>query len=240
MFLQIHPSIWVLQKSFSVLGQDVGSRMTIIKLKNGDLWLHSPVQMSEQEHQNLAQLGPVKYVVSPNLMHYIFLQSCLMKHPEALVYGVSGLEQKLPGLSYTHLDSGTTHPWSDEIDFLNIEGMPSVMEAVFLHIGSRTLVLTDLALHIHKVSGPIGGLLARVNQSYKTFGPSRVCKLYIQDHVKLRNSVDEMLRWDFDRVIVSHGEIVQTEGKEKLQGAYNWLSNRIPMTDRVLHRFFGR
>jgi len=39
----------------------------------------------------------------------------------------------------------------------------------------------------------------------------------------VRGSIDRILSWDFDRVTVTHGEMVETEGREELRAAFAWL-----------------
>jgi hypothetical protein len=36
-------------------------------------------------------------------------------------------------------------------------------------------------------------------------------------------ALDEILAWNFDRIIVGHGEIVETGGREALARGYAWL-----------------
>jgi hypothetical protein len=36
-------------------------------------------------------------------------------------------------------------------------------------------------------------------------------------------SLDRILSWDFDRVIVGHGELLETGGRSAFRDAYAWL-----------------
>lgn len=223
MFEQIQQNVWVVQKPFTLYRQNIGSRMTIVRLRDGQLWLHSPVKLSSEEHLALTNLGPIAHLVAPNLMHHLALPEYVQTYPEAQVYGPRGFEGKRPDIAFKALHKTPTVCWRGEIEFLEVEGSPDLNELVFLHLESRTLIVADLALHLHHFSGPIGALLARANQSYKTFGPSRICKMYIKDERKLAGSIQKLLQWDFDRVILSHGEILERGGREKIRSAYSWL-----------------
>jgi hypothetical protein len=39
----------------------------------------------------------------------------------------------------------------------------------------------------------------------------------------MRHSIDQILSWDFDRIVVGHGEVVESGGHKKLEEAYNFL-----------------
>jgi hypothetical protein len=45
----------------------------------------------------------------------------------------------------------------------------------------------------------------------------------ISDHVAARASVEQILQWDFDRVIVSHGDVLESGGRERVRGAFAYL-----------------
>jgi glyoxylase-like metal-dependent hydrolase (beta-lactamase superfamily II) len=45
----------------------------------------------------------------------------------------------------------------------------------------------------------------------------------MSDHDAARASLERILEWDFDRVIIGHGDIVETDGREKLEQAFAWM-----------------
>ena len=49
------------------------TRMTVIKLANGQLWCHSPIQPNQALFDQLDALGPVAHLVSPNKIHYAYI-----------------------------------------------------------------------------------------------------------------------------------------------------------------------
>ena len=225
LFQQLTPSIWTVQKPFEILRQDIGARMTVIKLRNGDLWLHSVVKLQDSEHRALAALGPVTHIVAPNLMHHLSLADFVRRYPLARFYGARNLERKRRHIPFSETLSSTPPPsWRGQIEVLELEGIPSVNEVVFFHPESRTLVLADLAFNLQKFKGVLGIVIAKYNRCYKTFGPTRLLRSMIQDKAKFAASIRQLMLWDFDRVIVSHGEIVEKDGKQLMQRAYAWLT----------------
>ena len=51
------------------------TRMTVVRLPSGDLWLHSPIAWSERLARSIANLGPVRRLIAPNAFHYRILAS---------------------------------------------------------------------------------------------------------------------------------------------------------------------
>ena len=41
----------------------------------------------------------------------------------------------------------------------------------------------------------------------------------VKDKAAFQRSVEALTKWDYDRIIVGHGEIVETDGKRQLTGA---------------------
>jgi len=97
-------------------------------------------------------------------------------------------------------------------------------ELVFFHAASRTLVLTDLAFNVRSADSFVTRLFMRVNGALGTFGPSRLAKrVFLGDLAEVRIGIDRILAWDFDRVVVSHGEVLESGGREALRTGYAWL-----------------
>ena len=63
----------------------------------------------------------------------------------------------------------------------------------------------------------------RLVGAHSYFGPSRLARSMIKDRAALRASVDRILAWDFDRVVVTHGDLVETGGREALRASFAFL-----------------
>jgi len=96
-------------------------------------------------------------------------------------------------------------------------------EVVLFHRPSRTLVLTDLCFNIHGSSSQVARLFFRVNGIWQRFGPSRMIRhLAVSDRAALRRSLEHVLRWEFDRILPGHGEVIERAGPAALRAA--WLN----------------
>ncbi|GGA40615.1 DUF4336 domain-containing protein [Okeania sp. KiyG1] len=72
MLRKIDCNIWVAEQPLRFLGLDVGTRMTVISLKNGELAVISPIKVDKKIIEQLKEIGNVKHIIAPNLFHHLF------------------------------------------------------------------------------------------------------------------------------------------------------------------------
>ena len=67
--------------------------MAIVKLRDGSLWVHSPVSLDEETRRAVDALGPVKHVVSPNYEHVKYAKEWKVAYPNCTLYGCPLLKE---------------------------------------------------------------------------------------------------------------------------------------------------
>lgn len=218
------PDLWVAERPLKLVVGDIGARMTVVRLHDGSLFLHSPVQLDTETRSALDTLGPVRAVVAPSKVHHFFVGDYVSGYPDATVHGAPGLAAKRPALRFDHvLDDEASAAWRDDIEQHVFRGAPSLNEVVFLHRPTRTLVLTDLAFNVPAGRTSGARVFYWVVGAAGRFGPHRMVRAFIRDRRAARESVDRLLRWDFDRVIVSHGDVLETGGRDRLAEGFAFL-----------------
>lgn len=217
-------NLWTVTCPVKILGLTMASRMSIIRLGDGTLWLHSPVRLDPRLQAALIELGPPCHLVAPNRYHHLFLPAYKRAFPESLSYAAPGLPEKRRDFDFDQiLGAEAPAAWRGEIDQIAVAGIPTLNEVVFFHRASRTLILTDLAFNVGPDS-PFGlRLWARLNLAYGRLQPSALVKTLFRDKAAARSSIDDILRLDFEQVIVAHGEIARHQARANLAAAYRWL-----------------
>ncbi len=122
------------------------TRMTVIRLAAGDLFLHSPTALTLSLRAELEHEGRVRFIVGPNRILYWWLPGWKAAFPQAEVYLVPRIEEQARGRIAFHsfpLDKVSGYPWDAEIATLRIVGS-FMTEIEFFHRLSRTLILSDL------------------------------------------------------------------------------------------------
>jgi hypothetical protein len=224
MLLPLAPDLWEFDAPMSVIGMALGHRMTVAKLPDGSLWLHSPAAYSPELAAELEKLGPVAHIVAPNAMHDTFLEGWFAAYPQARFHGAKGFSKFRPDLKFADT-LGDTPPaaWSSIFAQLVLRGMPRLNEVVFLHRASRTLIVTDLVFNLGAEMPFLSRVLLKINGCYDCLAVSRLLRTTIKDSVALRASLDQVLAWDFDRVVVSHGRNLEPGAKEALRLALAFI-----------------
>ena len=221
---QLGPEIWIAERPQRFYGLEVGTRMTVIRLGGARLLLHSPVALDPELRRELDSLGRVCFVVAPNRVHHLYAGQVAEAYPEARLWVAPGLERKRPDLRFVAvLGDEAPAEWRGELEQVFFRGRPYENEVVFFHRASRTLILCDLAFNFGPSAAAPTRLLMRLLRSYGRFGPSKLDPLLIRDRRAARESLERILDWDFDRVVVAHGDVLESGGREALRQGYSWL-----------------
>ncbi len=77
--------VWLCEGgNVSFYGFACSTRMVVVRLSDGGMWIWSPIDLNEALAKEVASLGPVAHLVSPNKIHHLFLQQWKEKFPDAL------------------------------------------------------------------------------------------------------------------------------------------------------------
>jgi hypothetical protein len=186
-------------------------RMTVVRLPDGGLWLHSPIALDETLAAAVDALGPVRHVVAPNLFHHLHLRSARERWPQARLWGAPGLAAKRPRLRFdATLGTDATEAWGGALEAQFLAGTPRFNETVFLHRASATLICTDLVFNMRTWRGAMTGLVLRVLGTRGRLAASRLLPLLVNDRAAARAAVAEVGRWPFRRILMAHGEVYES------------------------------
>jgi hypothetical protein len=212
------PDLWIATRSFTNELGVVTSRMTVIRLKDGSILVHSPVPIEPDLRSEVENLGQVTALIAPNLFHHQFLSEWRSAFPEAKAFCTPGLAAKRNDFKFDGVLEDVSPPeWRGQVDQLLIKGIPDYGDMVFFHRASRTLVVSDLVFNYSSAqaaSDPGGA---------DGLGPHSRIRSAIGDPNALRDSIENVLRWPFDRVIVSHGQIVESDGHARFRKGFAFL-----------------
>jgi len=221
--------LWVFDRSLRAGPIPVGTRMTVIRLADGGLFLHSPVELDARTRNALDRLGPVRHVVAPNRVHHLFVAAYRDGYPDAKLWAAPGLAEKRRDLRFDGvLGDAAPAEWAGQVDQHLFAGIPMLNEVVFFHPPTRTLLLTDLAFNVVDPQGLAANLWQWISGTRGRFATARYLRWMVRDRDAARASRDRLLAWDFDRVTLTHGAVVQTRGARLVRRGFAWLD---PATD---------
>ena len=223
MLRPLSEDLFVLDVPFSVGAMALGGRMTVIRLPEGGLWLHSPVKLDAEKKSAVDALGPVRFLVAPNTMHHLSLGDWAAAYPEAKVLAPAGLRAKRPDLRIdVELSDVMDVGQSPTIELLLAHGIPKLEEFACFHRPSRTLLLTDLAFNIHETPSWLTRTYLKLCGAYGKLAATWLLKSMVKDKAALRAWRERVLGWDFERVVPCHGQVLEKGGKEAMRDAFAW------------------
>lgn len=206
-------------------------RMTVVRLTSGELWLHSPVRFSDELAARLAELGPVRHLVAPNVGHWTLIGDWQRHFPEAVTWAAPKLSQRRQvRKSEVRFDrelADDSTPWPEDIDLLVVPGAGGFREVAFLHRASRTLILTDLVQSLESDRVPMRTrLFARATG---TLYPRATAPVYLRASLRLggqstKQALSRLIEWQPERVIFAHGRWVERDGAKMLKKAFGTLA----------------
>jgi hypothetical protein len=204
------------------LGMQVGRRMAVVRLPGGELLLHSVAPLTAELREALDGLGAVRYVVPASSLHgHLYMEQYAEAYPQAELFAAPGLEGRREDLSFAgELGDEPDSRWAGEVDQAYLRGHRFLTEVLLLHRASRTLLVGDAVWNVGPWFGPGARLWAGWRPGAR---PTPVFKRGINDREAAAQSVRRVLEWDFDRIAVGHGAMVQSGGREAFRAAYEWL-----------------
>ena len=216
---QIAPNVHVAEAQQRFMGIEVGARMTVLELEGG-LLIHSPIAIDPKE---VAKLGEPRWVIAPNLLHHLYIGPWIEAGVEA--WAPTGLPEKREDLSFDGvLKPGDASPFGHEVEVLPMTSFAMTNEIALLHRPSKTLLVTDL-LYNFPASAPWTTRAAmRCLCGYPGCTTSLIERFGMK-HAIAREEIKALADWDFDRIIMAHGDVLETGGKDALREGFRWLGD---------------
>ncbi len=218
-------SIWLCRYQVHYIGTKLDARMTVIRLAAGGVLIHSPCEIDAQARQAILAIGPVASIIAPGTFHYLYVQSAQAAFPEAKTFICPGVERKLRGLRYDAvLDDTAPSQWRGQLEQVLVRGSRWMREVAFYHGGSRTLILVDLLENITD-STPTANWQLRfwwkfVFHMWNKPKPAPEYQSGWRNKRAARASLRRILSWDFQRVILAHGDLIDSRARAVVAEAW--------------------
>ncbi|HEX4205509.1 MAG TPA: DUF4336 domain-containing protein [Ktedonobacteraceae bacterium] len=223
------PNVWIIDgptvRDFGVL---FTTRMTVVKLTDGSVWIESPVSVPFETLKRISEWGQVRYLVAATPRHVWRLAAWHTLFPDAQLWVPRPTPFTLQKghLPLTGLLKDTPpSDWSRDFDQLAFQGNPLIEEVLFFHKTSRTVILGDL-IQVHpKVQGkPLRNALFQLEGVASPLGGVGLdFRLSFTNRKLAQRSLDKLLSWDFDKLIIAHGACIEKDAKSFIERAFHWL-----------------
>ncbi len=205
------------------------TRMTVVKLANGDLFLHSPIAFDAALAEHLQSMGIVRHLVSPNRGHYVHIGEWSRVFPHAIIWASPGVRERTPSVGIEvrfERDLGPDAPaeWRDEMNQTIIPGAV-LDEVVFFHRSSKTLIVADTIMNfeLERLKQPLW-LIAKLNRTtYPLGGMSLDMRIaFWPKKRRVRGAIEKVMAWQPERIVLSHGRCFDSDASAVIRRAYGW------------------
>lgn len=220
--------IWIADGAqVSTAGFRYGTRMAIILLNDGGLFVWSPVGLSDALRTEVDALGVVRHLVPPNSLHHLFVGEWLKAYPDAKVYAPPGLRKKRPDLAFAgDLADEAALGWTGEIEQVVVPGNLITTEVVFFHRKSGTVLFTDLVQQFPAdwFSG-WRRLVARLDFMLEAEpAVPRKFRIAFVNRGAALGAVRRIAAWPSRQVLMAHAPPVMADGQAFIGRAFRWLT----------------
>ncbi|MCI4677725.1 DUF4336 domain-containing protein [Rhodoblastus acidophilus] len=202
------------------------TRMVAIRLADGRLFVWSPIELTTALKAQVESLGPVACLVSPNLLHHLYLGEWKAAFPAARLFASPGLKGRRKVLAFdAELGDAPDPLWAADIDQVFLRGSFVMTEAVFFHRASKTAIFADLIENF-----PPGwfkrwrGFVARLDGIVApNFGAPREWRASFLRRRLARESLRRILDWPIEKVVIAHGDCAEKDGAAFVRRGFSWL-----------------
>ncbi len=229
--------VWIVDDApLHFAGLPLPIRMTVVRMPNGELLLHSPTRFSPGLAAELDELGPVRHLLAPSVAHWMFLRDWQAAYPSAVTWAVPGLRDRAQVREAgVRIDAevGAEAPaeWQGAIDLVMIRSTGFV-EVDLFHKPSRTLLVTDLVLNLEPERlPPVARMLGR---TLGVCAPHGRAPLYLRLLLSLNRrrvaaAANRLVALRPERVIISHGRWFDRDATSRLRASLDWLLGPPPV-----------
>ncbi len=224
-------------------GVRLQTRMAVVRLRGERLLVYSPIPLRDTPRDELARLGAVRFVVSPNKIHNQTLDEWRRAHPDAELLAPPGLAERRPELRFDgELGPQPDPRWAEELDQVLTGGNVFFSEALLFQRQSGTLLVGDFVENLDRHSaGPFARALARAFGVRQHPMASPEFRFYTHDAEAARAALERARAWPIERIFLCHGALIETEAAAvfdavcedllaaaaRRRGASRWLLRRL-------------
>ncbi len=210
----------------SFAGFPYPTRMAVARLSDGSVWVWSPIALTPELADEVQSIGAVRYIVSPNKLHHLFLQQWAERWPDARLYAPPGLARRKSALHFhAELGDEPDPAWQADIDQAVFRGSFAMDEVAFFHRASRTAIIGDLIQRFSEesLSGWKKALMRFSGLVGERGGTPFDWRSSFLRHGCTRVALRKVLGWNPERLLIAHGMCAQTGATEIIARALRWI-----------------
>lgn len=214
-------ALWSSERPVWFSGVRLRARTTVVRLEDGGLLLHSPAPPTDAMVEELAALGPVRWLVVPNCFHHLGTPAAAARFPDAKIVAPASIGPKSPTLTI-HRDIRDPALAADlpELEALPLLGVPFLDETLLYHRPTRTLLGADVVLRARPEDHWTWRFAARIMGCHDRLRVPPDVKHKLPDKRATADSLRAVLERPAERLVVAHADVVEAGCRDRLAEAW--------------------
>lgn len=217
---ELVPGIWVSERSLWFSGVKLRSRMTVVRLADRALWVHSASEPTDQLCGDLDRLGEVRWIVVPNRFHHLHAAAFKARYPQAHVVGPATAGARNKSIVIDMPIEGAHMPGMIPIA---LGGVPFLDETLFFHEPTRTLIGADLMMCGCAADHWTWRWTSRALRQYGRFKAPPDVRWKTKPSDEVRHSIARLAALPIERILVAHSDPISDRPVEQLQDAWRFV-----------------
>jgi len=210
--------VWSLEFPLRFMGLNLGRRATLLAISEKRLVIHSTGPFTAGHRRRMEQLGRPEILLDATTMHDTFACKARAVFSDVAYFVPESFPVKARGptaRAFSDLESTT----AGEIQTVRLDGMRFFEEYACFHPVSRTLIVCDLLFNLDRARGYTRWAMRHLLGVKEWPAMDRPVRMAVKDRDAFTASIKQILEWDFDRVIVAHGSVIEKNGKDQFRDA---------------------
>lgn len=217
---------WLLRYPLKHLGFDMQRNVSVVRLAQGNIAILSSGPFTPQDVAAIRDLGTPSWLVEGMLRHDTFSQQGHDAFPDLPFLAPPGFEAKV---DFPIVPIIPVPPeWGSDLQAVELGGMPASRETLFFHAASRTLIVEDLLFNFPGKHSLRTRFLLRLAVGKQAPAVPRSVPLQVRDRAAFETALAQIFTWDFERIVVAHGEPIAQDGREILREALESAGFAVP------------
>lgn len=198
-------------------------RMVIIRIHDGTLLIHNPIELTPQVKKILSELGQVSAIICASPSYHHHLSDWWLTYDQAHFYATPTSVQKRTDINFDGaLSQSAPVLWKGDLYQTALLGFSKPRKILFCDPVSRTLLLSDHLLAIQDDLPLSQKLFTWAHGIHREMKLPYSDKRHLDNMTSLRSSIQEVMTWPFERLLSTNGLTVDNDAKNSFYQAFWW------------------
>jgi hypothetical protein len=187
--------------------------MAVARRTDGRLVIHNGIALEEAAMRELETLGEPAFLLVPNGFHRQDAKIWKVRYPKITVLCPEAATKRVADVvrpDGSYLD----YPADERVAITHLEGVKRREGVMIVRDEGTSLVFNDMLANLPKTGGPIGFIMGPTG---RTSLPRVMRWLFVSDKRALSADLEAKNAPDLQRLIVSHGDVVESGAAEALR-----------------------